>query len=55
MHHGEWCLETIFCSGPADQIRVLVYNICDFDAVGRVNITLLQPTNGKSEGGEHES
>jgi CopG family nickel-responsive transcriptional regulator len=27
LHHGEWCLETIFCIGPAPRIRELVYQI----------------------------
>ncbi|SIR68798.1 CopG family transcriptional regulator, nickel-responsive regulator [Haladaptatus litoreus] len=43
MHHGEWCLETIFCTGSADRIRKLVYQLRDFDAVGRVNVMFLQP------------
>jgi CopG family nickel-responsive transcriptional regulator len=43
MHQNDWCLETIFCSGPADQIRELVYELRDFDAVDRVNITFQQP------------
>ncbi|WP_276249118.1 CopG family ribbon-helix-helix protein [Haladaptatus sp. YSMS36] len=43
MHHGEWCLETIFCTGPANRIRELVYQLRDFDAVGRVNVMFLQP------------
>ena len=43
MHHGDWCLETIFCTGPANRIRELVYQLRDFDAVGRVNVMFLQP------------
>jgi CopG family nickel-responsive transcriptional regulator len=43
MHHGEWCLETIFCTGSADRVRELVYHPRDFDAVGRVNVMFLQP------------
>ncbi|QAU14493.1 CopG family ribbon-helix-helix protein (plasmid) [Halorubrum sp. BOL3-1] len=43
VHHGEWCLETAFCEGPADRIRQLVYQLRDFDAVGRVNVMFLQP------------
>jgi CopG family nickel-responsive transcriptional regulator len=43
MHHGEWCLETIFCEGPAARVRELVYQLRDFDAVGRVNVLFLQP------------
>ena len=43
MHQGEWCLETIFCEGPAARIRELVYQLRDFDAVGRVNVMFLQP------------
>ncbi|EMA46969.1 CopG family ribbon-helix-helix protein [Halococcus saccharolyticus] len=44
LHQGEWCLESVFCHGPADRIRELVYQLRDFDAVGRVNVTFLQPT-----------
>lgn len=43
LHHGEWCLETIFCIGQAPRIRELVYQLRDFDAVGRVNVMFLQP------------
>lgn len=43
MHRGDWCLETIFCSGPASRIRELVYQLRDFDAVGRVNVMFLRP------------
>jgi len=43
MHHEDWCLETIFCTGPANRIRELVYQLRDFDAVGRVNVMFLQP------------
>ena len=43
LHHGEWCLETIYCTGPADRIRRLVYRIRDFDAVGRANVLFVQP------------
>lgn len=43
LHHGQWCLETIFCTGPAARIRELVYQLRDFDAVGRVNVMFLQP------------
>ena len=45
MHHGDWCLETIFCTGPANRIRELVYQLRDFDAVGRVNVMFLQPVS----------
>lgn len=45
MHHGDWCLETIFCTGSAGRIRELVYHLRDFDAVGRVNVMFLQPVH----------
>lgn len=45
MHHGDWCLETVFCSGSAARIRELVYQLRDFDAVGRVNVMFLQPVS----------
>jgi len=41
-HEGEWCLETIFCRGPADRVRTLLYRLRDFDAVGRVKMMLLR-------------
>ena len=43
-HHGEWCLETVFCRGAAPRVRELVYQLRDFDAVGRVNVMFLQRT-----------
>ncbi|MFC7073983.1 CopG family ribbon-helix-helix protein [Halovenus rubra] len=45
MHHGDWCLETVFCTGPAKRIRELVYQLRDFDAVGRVNVMFLLPVS----------
>jgi len=51
MHQGDWCLETIFCSGSAAQIRELVYELRDFDAVDRVNITFQQPVSAGAEHG----
>lgn len=42
VHHGEWCLEAVFCHGNAPRIRELVYELRDFDAVGRVNVTFLE-------------
>ena len=42
VHHGEWCLETIFCHGDAGRVRELVYRLKDFDAVHRVSVTLLR-------------
>lgn len=47
MHRDEWCLETVFCSGPASEIRELVYELRDFDAVDRVNITFQQPVSSE--------
>ena len=41
VHHGEWCLETAFCQGPAEQVRQLVYRLRDFDSVARVKAMVL--------------
>ncbi len=41
IHEGEWCLETIFCSGPAERVRKLTYRLRDFDSVSRVKLMLL--------------
>ncbi len=47
-HQGDWCLESVFCRGPVDRIRDLVYRLRDFDAVGRVKLLLLRPDPGPS-------
>ncbi|WP_255169634.1 CopG family ribbon-helix-helix protein [Natrononativus amylolyticus] len=49
VHHGEWCLETVFCHGSAERVRRLVYRLKDFDAVGRVTVTLLQADRPRGE------
>jgi CopG family nickel-responsive transcriptional regulator len=41
IHEGEWCLETLFCSGPAPRVRELAYRLRNFDAVSRVKLMLL--------------
>ena len=41
IHEGEWCLETLFCSGPEPRVRDLTYRLRDFDAVSRVKLMLL--------------
>lgn len=41
-HEGEWCLETLFCRGDAERVRELVYELRDFDAVGRVKVLSLR-------------
>jgi len=35
-HQGEWCLEALFCRGPAERVRELTYRLRDFDGVRRV-------------------
>ena len=40
-HQGEWCLESVFCRGPADRFRELVYELTDFDGVGRVKTMMV--------------
>lgn len=41
VHRGDWCLETAFCQGPAEEVRQLVYRLRDFDAVARVTVMVL--------------
>ena len=41
IHEGEWCLETLFCSGPAPRARNLTYRLRDFDAVNQVKLMFL--------------
>lgn len=40
-HRGDWCLETVFCQGDAERVRNLLYQLRDFDAVGRVQVLSL--------------
>lgn len=40
-HQGEWCLEAVFCRGSADCVRDLVYDLRNFDGVGRVRVMSL--------------
>jgi len=41
IHEGDWCLETVFCHGPAERVRELTYRLRDFDSVSRVKLMLL--------------
>ncbi|WP_290812797.1 CopG family ribbon-helix-helix protein [Halovivax sp.] len=40
-HRRDRCLESIFSRGPADRFRALVYDLKDFDGVGRVKVMVL--------------
>ncbi|MFC6973426.1 CopG family ribbon-helix-helix protein [Halomicroarcula sp. GCM10025709] len=41
-HQGEWCLESLFCRGPAGRVRALTNRLRDFDAVGRVKVMMIR-------------
>lgn len=41
-HQGEWCLESLFCRGPAKEIRTLTYRLRDFDGVNRVKVMVIR-------------
>jgi CopG family nickel-responsive transcriptional regulator len=41
-HQGAWCLESLFCRGPADRVRELTYRLRDFDAVRRVKVMVIR-------------
>ena len=43
-HQGEWCLESLFCRGPAERVRELTYRLRDFDGVRRVKVMVIQDT-----------
>lgn len=45
-HQGEWCLESLFCRGPADRVRELTYRLRDFDGVRRVKIMVIPDGDG---------
>lgn len=42
-NEGDWNLQTVFCRGDADRIRELVYQLRNFDAIGRVKVLILSP------------
>ncbi len=41
-HQGEWCLESLFCRGPAERVRDLTYRLRDFDGVRRVKVMVIR-------------
>ena len=41
-HQGEWCLESLFCRGPAERVRDLTYRQRDFDGVRRVKVMMIR-------------
>ncbi|MFB6111874.1 MAG: CopG family ribbon-helix-helix protein [Halobacteriaceae archaeon] len=41
-HQGEWCLESLFCRGPAARVRSLTYRLRDFDEVRRVKLMVIR-------------
>lgn len=41
-HQGEWCLESLFCRGPAERVRELTYRLRDFDDVRRVKVMVIR-------------
>src|SRR6056297_3450396 len=41
-HQGEWCLESLFCRGPAERVRDLTYQLRDFDGVRRVKVMIIR-------------
>ncbi|MCU4751393.1 ribbon-helix-helix protein, CopG family [Halobacteria archaeon AArc-curdl1] len=45
VHHGNWCLETVHCTGDPEQISELVYRLRDFDAVKRVKLMVVDGTD----------
>ena len=45
-HQGKWCLESLFCRGPAERVRRLTYQLQDFDGVRRVKIMIFRDGDG---------
>lgn len=45
-HQGEWCLESLFCRGPAERVRELTYRLRDFDGVRRVKVMVIRTPDG---------
>jgi CopG family nickel-responsive transcriptional regulator len=51
-HQGEWCLESLFCRGPADRVRTLTYRLRNFDGVRRVKVMVIRDQQGDSHAHE---
>ncbi|EMA21680.1 putative nickel responsive regulator [Haloarcula amylolytica JCM 13557] len=49
-HQGEWCLESLFCRGPAERVRDLTYRLRDFDAVRRVKVMVIRDEAAEPHG-----
>lgn len=45
-HQGEWCLESLFCRGPADRVAELTHQLRDFDGVRRVKVMVIRDETG---------
>lgn len=41
-HQGDWCLESLFCRGPAERVRDLTYRLRNFDGVRRVKVMVIR-------------
>lgn len=41
-HQEGWCLESLFCRGPAERVRELTYELRDFDSVQRVKVMVIR-------------
>lgn len=41
-HQGDWCLESLFCRGPAERVRELTYRLRDFDGVHRAKVMVIR-------------
>lgn len=53
-HQGEWCLESLFCRGPAETVRELTYRLRDFDSVSRVKLMVIRAGDTDGVGHTHE-
>jgi CopG family nickel-responsive transcriptional regulator len=40
-HQGTWCLESLYCRGPVERVRQLIYSLRDFDGVHRVKLMVI--------------
>jgi CopG family nickel-responsive transcriptional regulator len=41
-HQGEWCLESLFCRGPAEGVLESTGRLRDFDGVRRVKVVVIR-------------
>lgn len=49
VHRGHWCLETVHCTGSADDVLELVNRLRNFDEIRRVKVMVIDADEGTGD------